>query len=248
MVDVCAAVVSVGDVASIQRKSDGAELRKRSLVLKDDSNATIEMTLWGAAADNIGQQVQDCYHQGPTPVLCIKNAKVGDYNGRTLGSIASTAIQISPTDVTEVNQLRQWLQSGGMEAAGQALTGGGGGAAGGRFNRRTTCQAAADMYGAPGGQAPNYVLATVITINQKSSGEPPVYRACNRDVPNSVSASRPAAQGGSSCSVSHGQFSGFCALFQAGTGTRKCNKKLEERGNNTYYCPSCMQEMPLNFR
>lgn len=44
--DVCGMVAEVGDCTVLQLKN-GRDTQKRSLKLRDDSNAEIELTLWG---------------------------------------------------------------------------------------------------------------------------------------------------------------------------------------------------------
>jgi hypothetical protein len=44
---------------------------------------------------------------GGHPVLAIKNAKIGDFNGRTLSSISSTVLTVDP-DIPEAGALRHW--------------------------------------------------------------------------------------------------------------------------------------------
>lgn len=54
----CAGVVeSVNDWAMITKR-DGGETQKRSLTIKDQSNRSIEVTLWGAYANNPGDELQ----------------------------------------------------------------------------------------------------------------------------------------------------------------------------------------------
>ena len=57
VVDVVGILESVADAYVVTTKF-GKETRKRSLVLKDDSMCSIEMTLWGEPADAIGAQLQ----------------------------------------------------------------------------------------------------------------------------------------------------------------------------------------------
>ena len=56
-VDVVGILDTVADAYVVTTKF-GKETRKRSLVLKDDSMCSIEMTLWGEPADAIGAQLQ----------------------------------------------------------------------------------------------------------------------------------------------------------------------------------------------
>ena len=57
MLDVVGILESAGEFATITLKN-GRETDKRSIVLRDDSNRSIEVTLWGGYASNPGQQLQ----------------------------------------------------------------------------------------------------------------------------------------------------------------------------------------------
>lgn len=57
MLDVVGILESAGEFATITLKN-GRETDKRSIVLRDHSNKSIEVTLWGGFASNPGQQLQ----------------------------------------------------------------------------------------------------------------------------------------------------------------------------------------------
>ena len=44
---------------------------------------------------------------GQHPILALKNAKIGDFNGRTLSTTSSTSVTLDP-DIPEAGHLRQW--------------------------------------------------------------------------------------------------------------------------------------------
>ena len=45
--------------------------------------------------------------QGGHPVVAIKSARVGDFNGKTLGTISTSLVDVDP-DVPEAGILRNW--------------------------------------------------------------------------------------------------------------------------------------------
>ena len=47
---------------------------------------------------------------GQHPILALKNAKIGDFNGRTLSTTSSTSVTLDP-DIPEAGHLRQWYVS-----------------------------------------------------------------------------------------------------------------------------------------
>ncbi len=57
IVDVIGVVCSVEQWQIITKKN-GEETRKRSLTIKDDSNRSIEVTLWGDFVDSVGTQLE----------------------------------------------------------------------------------------------------------------------------------------------------------------------------------------------
>jgi replication factor A1 len=47
------------------------------------------------------------FNNGVHSVLALKNAKIGDYNGRTLSTVSTTTLTVDP-DVPEAGHLRHW--------------------------------------------------------------------------------------------------------------------------------------------
>ena len=45
--------------------------------------------------------------QGGHPVIAVKSARVGDFNGKTLSTISTSLVDLDP-DVPEAAQLRNW--------------------------------------------------------------------------------------------------------------------------------------------
>ena len=44
---------------------------------------------------------------GGHPVVAVKTARVGDFNGKTLSTLSTSLVEIDP-DVTEAGMLRNW--------------------------------------------------------------------------------------------------------------------------------------------
>jgi replication factor A1 len=42
------------------------------------------------------------------PVLAVKNARVGDFNGRSLSTLNSSTVLVDPMDRPETGALRTW--------------------------------------------------------------------------------------------------------------------------------------------
>lgn len=71
VVDILGVLHSCADWSTITRR-DGTEAKKRSFVLVDDSNASIEITLWGEKAEKEGLSLFDASRQGLAPVVAVK--------------------------------------------------------------------------------------------------------------------------------------------------------------------------------
>lgn len=50
---------------------------------------------------------EQAFTAGMHPVLALKNAKVGDFNGRTLSTVSSSILTLDP-DIPEAGALRHW--------------------------------------------------------------------------------------------------------------------------------------------
>ncbi|RNA32148.1 replication A 70 kDa DNA-binding subunit [Brachionus plicatilis] len=121
-VDVIGVVKSVGDCMTIVTKSTNKELKKRELSIVDNSECAITATLWG-------KQAEDYDSSDSFPVILLKGAKVGDYNGRTLSVTSTTVVQINP-DIPEAHTVKGWFEQGGSESEIQDLSSQGAGGSG----------------------------------------------------------------------------------------------------------------------
>jgi len=102
--DVIGVVKTSNDVTTIVTKATNKELKKREISLVDNSNFAISCTLWGKQAED--------FDGSENPVVLIKGAKVGDYNGKNLSVPSTAVLQINP-DIPEAHTLRGWFDQGG---------------------------------------------------------------------------------------------------------------------------------------
>lgn len=86
--DVAGVIRKVDDAATITQKTTQKELIKRDVTIVDESEAEIKLTMWGADASNFSAH--------PDSVLFIRNAKISDYNGKSLNASMGSSIQIDP--------------------------------------------------------------------------------------------------------------------------------------------------------
>ena len=88
MVDVIGIVRAIDDITAITSKKTQKELKKRELTLLDNSSHEVRFTLW----NEVAEQFECDLHS----VLAVKNAFVGEYNGRTLSMVNNTTMQVDP--------------------------------------------------------------------------------------------------------------------------------------------------------
>ena len=102
-VDVIGYMMSIGEVEELHTKA-GKMTKKRVIVLADDSNASIEVTVWGNKAEaNVEGKI-----------CAISGAKVSDFNGKSLSTIGSSIMEFDP-DIREAGEISYWQQNGGTE-------------------------------------------------------------------------------------------------------------------------------------
>lgn len=104
LVDVVGVVKEVFPESTIVAKSTGREIVKRDLVVMDETGHC-RVTLWG-------QRAAEEYE--PDSILCIKSAKVGEYNGINISTIGQSQV-IQNCDVPEAIAVMSWYQSAGKD-------------------------------------------------------------------------------------------------------------------------------------
>ena len=139
-IDVIGVVQQVSPIASITSKANQRQLQKRSVLLCDRSQLSVEVTLWGEQAEKYNESVL-----GGHPILAIKNAKVSNFGGKTLGTTFQSQIFLNP-DRPEAHALQQWWTAqGGSSVAFNSLSqrlggaGGGGGISAADVRRPLSC-------------------------------------------------------------------------------------------------------------
>lgn len=173
MLDVLGVLHSIGDFTTITLKN-GTEQSKRSLVLRDNSNRSIELTMWAEFASEPGDQLAQIVEQGGHPVVAVKSARVGDFNGKTLGTISTSLVDVDP-DVPEAGILRNWFdREGGAQQVAQPLSDGRATGSGRNERRCTLAQITDEGMGTSGQPAFVQVSAWVNFIR----GENLFYPAC----------------------------------------------------------------------
>eukprot|EP00658_Telonema_sp_P-2_P010126 TRINITY_DN13816_c0_g1_i1.p1 TRINITY_DN13816_c0_g1~~TRINITY_DN13816_c0_g1_i1.p1 ORF type:complete len:503 (+),score=154.78 TRINITY_DN13816_c0_g1_i1:161-1669(+) len=141
-IDICGILKTVGEVSSIATKR-GDQVDKRNITLIDDSEAAIEITLWG---DKAAQ-----WEAAEGAMVAAKGLKVGDFNGKSLSGSFASLFEVNP-DIERAHQVQAWYQQTGGASV-QSLTKAGGG--GGPAPRKTLKQIRDENLGM--GEKPDWV-------------------------------------------------------------------------------------------
>ncbi|GJV54064.1 replication protein A 70 kDa DNA-binding subunit A [Tanacetum coccineum] len=120
IIDVIGVVTKVDPSVPIQRKN-GIETQKRTIKLNDQSGRSVELTLWGEFCNREGQQLQEMFNSGLSPVLAVKAGRINDFSGKSVGTVSSTQLFIDP-DSSEAKNLRAWFDRGGKDLASQSIS------------------------------------------------------------------------------------------------------------------------------
>jgi len=120
IVDVIAVVTAISPTASIMGIY-GTETQKRSLRLKDMSGRSVELTVWGNFCNTEGQRLQNICDSGAFPILVVKSARVHDFNGKSIGTIATSQLLVEP-DFPEAFTLREWFDQEGRNVPSQSIS------------------------------------------------------------------------------------------------------------------------------
>lgn len=110
LVDIIGVVQSVSPTLSIRRKIDNETIPKRDIVVADDSNKTVTVTLWNDLATTIGEQLLDMVDSAP--VIAVKSLKVSDFQGVSVSTVGKSTLVINP-ELPEADKLRTWYESEG---------------------------------------------------------------------------------------------------------------------------------------
>ncbi|CAG2113357.1 unnamed protein product, partial [Medioppia subpectinata] len=113
VVDVLAVVKNVDECMSITSKKTQKELKKRDIALVDKTSYEVRFTLWNEVAEQFDGQTNQ--------IIAIKNAVVGEFNGRTLSGVSSTTYQLDP-DIPETNILKEWFEREGQTLSTNTLS------------------------------------------------------------------------------------------------------------------------------
>ncbi|KAK1118340.1 hypothetical protein K0M31_015043 [Melipona bicolor] len=114
IIDVLAIVKSCGDLQMLVSRNTGRDMKKRNVILVDESNITVSLSLWGTQAEE--------FNRSDNPVLAIKGARIGEFNGgKNLSTLSSTVMQIDP-DIPAAHKIRGWFNTLGHNEETKSLS------------------------------------------------------------------------------------------------------------------------------
>ena len=174
--DVIGIVKSAGECTEItSQKLNGKQLYKRDLFLFDDSLTEVRCTLWGDKA------VDSTIHW-QNAIVALKGVKIGEYQGRNLGTLGSSSISVNPEQVPEYGNLLRWIQTNGNAASSLVSLSGSGGATGDNrgaepVDKRKTLSQITDDTGLGLGEKGDY-FSFKGTVSHLRHENDPWYAAC----------------------------------------------------------------------
>ncbi|XP_024879598.1 replication protein A 70 kDa DNA-binding subunit-like [Temnothorax curvispinosus] len=169
LIDVLGVVTTFNDVQHIMQRTTGRELLKRDVNIVDDSGTMVCVTLWGKQAED--------FDGSNNPILSIKGARVGEFNGgKNLSLINSSVLEKDP-DLPEAHRLRGWYTAVGHSENAKSLSRAGGS---GDFNAPLcTFQEATEARLGEKMNLPDSF--TVVAIVNMIRMENAIYKACPVD-------------------------------------------------------------------
>ncbi|XP_071577966.1 replication protein A 70 kDa DNA-binding subunit [Temnothorax nylanderi] len=169
LIDVLGIVTTFNDVQHIVQRTTGRELLKRDVNIVDDSGTMVCVTLWGKQAED--------FDGSNNPILAIKGARVGEFNGgKNLSLINSSVLEKDP-DLPEAHRLRGWYTAVGHSENAKSLSRAGGS---GDFNAPLcTFQEATEARLGEKMNLPDSF--TVVAIVNMIRVENAIYKACPVD-------------------------------------------------------------------
>ena len=176
-VDIAGVVLSVGEVAMVTVKSTGRETARRNITIGDDSGYSVDLTIWGDKAQRFSES-----DLGANPVIIAKSCRIGDYNGKSLSTSASSLVELDP-DHQKGFELKAWWLRNGAGTTFVPLSASATSMGGSSANVRTNIQAMRTEDTATLGPSrttnAHYLKATVVHVPVRDSI---YYRSCVSEV------------------------------------------------------------------
>lgn len=119
LVDVCAVVKSFGEPQTFNRRTDGRPITKREVMIVDDSNKSIALTLWNDSAVN--------FQAENNPVILVTKARITEFNGSVSITTGQTSsLELNP-NLDRSKELQLWWRAEGCKSDFESIRGSGAG-------------------------------------------------------------------------------------------------------------------------
>ncbi|KAL1935602.1 hypothetical protein VTP01DRAFT_4742 [Rhizomucor pusillus] len=129
VIDLIGIVKDDNGVQEIITKATGRPTKKRELLVVDDTQKQIRLTLWDKHAED--------FDSSEHPVTAFKGLRVNDFNGRSLSLSASGLVRVNP-DIPECAKLKQWYKLAGSNASYSSFSNQGNASLGQKSNTKIT--------------------------------------------------------------------------------------------------------------
>ncbi|KAI7849609.1 hypothetical protein BDC45DRAFT_448356 [Circinella umbellata] len=165
-IDLIGIVRDDNGVNEIIAKASGRPVSKRELVVVDDSEKEIRVTIWGNDAEE--------FDSSGNPVVAFRGLRVGDFGGRSLSLTMGGSVKTN-LDIPETTKLKHWYASQSSDASYTTFSSQAVGSIGQQSNTRITLnQVKQDNLGSS--EKPDYFSARATVVFMKSDN--PAYPGC----------------------------------------------------------------------
>ena len=101
-IDTIGIITQVGILTQVNIKQSGAVKDRRNICIADESNLSIQVSLWGANARKEGY--------GDGQVMALRGARVSDYNCKSLNSGDEHSQMFIDPEHIRARELRNWYE------------------------------------------------------------------------------------------------------------------------------------------
>ncbi|KAI9262305.1 putative replication factor-A protein 1 [Phascolomyces articulosus] len=165
-IDMIAVVRDDNGVQEIVTKTTGRPVKKRELVVVDDSEKQIRLTIWDKLAEE--------FDSSGAPVVAFRGLRVGDFGGRSLSLGSSGSAKVNP-DIPETTKLKHWYASQSTDASYSSFAPQSTGSIGHQANTRISLNKV-KKDGLGSSEKPDYFSTRATVVFMRS--ENPAYPGC----------------------------------------------------------------------
>lgn len=172
--DVLGVVTALSAITNLTSKA-GKDLTKRVIQVVDQSQLSIDVTMWGSEAESWNEEK---IRPGSGQIVAIKNCKVSDFGGKSLNMSFGSQLIVNPQR-PEAAALSEWWSTHQDKAFDNMSKKGGGGQRG-NDPVKTLDEIKTEQLGYKAN--PDYfVTRATVTFIKHDNEKPPWYKACPSD-------------------------------------------------------------------